>query len=134
MEWEYVARAGATTPFSYGETITPEVVNYKGNYPYGNAPKGEYRQRTIAVDSLYPNPWGLYHIHGNVWEWVEDGWHDNYNGAPTDGTAWVSSDGKRGLRGGSWINFARITRSAFRLRGNRDAWVNGNGFRVVLVP
>ena len=133
-EWEYAARAGTTTPFSYGETITPKVVNYDGNYPYGNAPKGEYRQRTIAVDSLYPNPWGLYHIHGNVWEWVEDGWHDNYNGAPTDGTAWVSSDGKRGLRGGSWINVARFSRSADRYRNDRDSWYDINGFRVVLVP
>ena len=134
VEWEYVARAGATTPFSYGETITPEVVNYNGNYPYGNAPKGEYRQRTIAVDTLYPNPWGLYHIHGNAWEWVEDGWHDNYNGAPTDGTAWLSSDELRVLRGGSWFYIARNSRSADRNWFNRDDRGIIIGFRVVLVP
>lgn len=132
-EWEYAARAGTTTPFSYGDTITPKVVNYDGNYPYGNAPKGEYRERTIAVDTLYPNPWGLYHIHGNVWEWVEDGWHGNYNGAPTDGTAWLSSDERRGLRGGSWNSNARSTRSANRVRCFRDIRYNNNGFRVVCV-
>ena len=130
-EWEYAARAGTTTPFSYGETITPEVVNYDGNYPYGRAPKGEYRQRTIAVNSLYPNPWGLYHIHGNVWEWVEDGWHDNYNGAPTDGTAWLSSDELRLLRGGSWGDNAWNTRSALRGGSRRDIGLDFCGFRLV---
>jgi len=130
-EWEYAARAGTTTPFSYGETITPEVVNYDGNSPYGGAPKGESRQRTIAVDSLYPNPWGLYHIHGNVWEWVEDGWHDNYNGAPTDGTAWLSSDELRLLRGGSWDYYAGSSRSANRDRNGRDSRIVNRGFRLV---
>lgn len=131
-EWEYAARAGTTTPFSYGDTITPEVVNYDGNYPYGNAPKGKYRRVTIAVDTLYPNPWGLYHIHGNVWEWVEDGWHGNYNGAPTDGTAWLSSDERRGLRGGSWLNDARDTRSAYCGWDWRDVRDDLSGFRLVL--
>ncbi|MGA1131139.1 MAG: formylglycine-generating enzyme family protein [Prochlorotrichaceae cyanobacterium] len=131
-EWEYAARAGTQTPFSYGETITPAVVNYDGNYPYGNAPKGEYRERTIAVDSLYPNPWGLYHIHGNVWEWVEDGWHDNYNGAPRDGTSWSSSDGRKVLRGGSWSLNARYTRSANRDGSRRDSRSDSSGFRLVL--
>ena len=133
-EWEYAARAGTSTPFSYGETITPKVVNYKGYHPYGNAPKGRHRGRTIAVDTLYPNPWGLYHIHGNVWEWVEDGWHNNYNGVPTDGTAWLSSDENRVLRGGSWYFDARYTRSAYRVRDSRDYWSYDIGFRVVLVP
>ena len=129
-EWEYAARAGTQTPFSYGETITPAVVNYDGNNPYGNAPEGEYRQKTIAVDSLYPNPWGLYHIHGNVWEWVEDGWHDNYRGAPTDGTAWLSSDERKVLRGGSWFDIARDSRSAVRDRWNLR--ISYLGFRVLL--
>lgn len=132
-EWEYAARAGTTTPFSYGETITPEMVNYDGNYPYGNAPKGEYRRGTIAVNTLSPNPWGLYHIHGNVWEWVEDDWHKNYNGAPTDGTAWLSSDETKALRGGSWDDFARSTRSASRGRFNRVNRDFNVGFRVVCV-
>jgi len=134
-EWEYAARAGTSTPFSYGDNITPKVVNYSGNNPYTEQIQDrEYKGKTIAVDTLYPNPWGLYHIHGNVWEWVEDGWHDNYNGAPTDGTAWLYSDERRGLRGGSWIVHARLTRSALRGRGNRGVRDNDLGFRVVLVP
>ncbi|MFM7613073.1 MAG: formylglycine-generating enzyme family protein, partial [Synechococcales cyanobacterium] len=117
-EWEYAARAGTTTPFSYGATITPEVVNYYGSFPYGNAPKGEFRERTMYVNSLYPNPWGLYHIHGNVFEWVEDYFHDNYEGAPTDGSAWLTGGNQllRVLRGGSWHNLSDYCRSASRVR------------------
>ena len=140
-EWEYSARAGTTTPFSYGETITPEVVNIEISPPIYGDPWDVYGigapQRTggtIAVDSPYPNTWGLYHIHGNVWEWVEDGWHNNYNGAPTDGTAWLSSDESRGLRGGSWDDSAMYARSANRNRNNRYLGVDYIGFRVVLVP
>ena len=144
-EWEYAARAGTTTPFSYGETITPEVVNYDGNFPYGRAPKGEYRERTIEVNSLYPNPWGLYHIHGNVWEWVQDQYHDSYANKPStlvsDGSnPWITntnalaSNDLRVLRGGSWFNVAWSSRSANRYRGNRDLRYDFNGFRVVLVP
>ena len=142
-EWEYAARAGTTTPFSYGETITPEVVNYNGNYPYGNAPKGEYRQRTIAVDSLYPNPWGLYHIHGNVWEWCADEWHNSYSNKPDklkqDGSiAWTQVNTNaiphnasfRRLRGGSWRDVAGGTRSAYRSIGEYGYF--DGGFRVLL--
>ena len=144
-EWEYAARAGTTTPFSYGDNITPSVVNYDGNYPYGNAPKGEYRVVTIEVNSLYPNPWGLYHIHGNVWEWVQDQYHDSYANKPStlvsDGSnPWITntnalaSNDLRVLRGGSWFNVAWSSRSANRYRGNRDLRYDFNGFRVVLVP
>ncbi|NEP81952.1 MAG: SUMF1/EgtB/PvdO family nonheme iron enzyme, partial [Okeania sp. SIO3B3] len=87
-QWEYACRAGTTTPFYFGETITSELVNYNGNYPYGNAPKGKYRQETTDVGSFPPNAFGLYDMHGNVWEWCLDVWHDNYNGAPTDGSDW----------------------------------------------
>ena len=72
-EWEYACRAGTMTPFSFGETITPEQVNYDGKYPYAGGKKGLYRKETVAVKSLPPNPWGLYEIHGNVWEWCADG-------------------------------------------------------------
>ena len=144
-EWEYAARAGTTTPFSYGDTITPSVVNYNGNYPYGNAPKEEYRQTTIEVNSLYPNPWGLYHIHGNVWEWVQDQYRDSYANKPStlvsDGSnPWITntnalaSNDLRVLRGGSWINDAWDTRSALRYRVIRVNWYSYGGFRVVLVP
>ena len=90
-QWEYACRAGTTTPFSFGANITPEQVNYDGNYPYAGGEKGWYRQETVPVASLPPNPWGLYEMHGNVWEWTQDHWHDNYRDAPTDGSVWVSS-------------------------------------------
>ena len=77
-EREYVARAGTTTPFWWGSTISTSQANYDGNYTYGGGPKGEYRQKTVPVDSFQPNPWGLYQVHGNVWEWVEDCWNDSY--------------------------------------------------------
>jgi len=146
-EWEYGARAGTTTPFSYGATITTEVVNYDGNYPYGNAPQGEIRGQTMDVNNLYPNPWGLYHIHGNVWEWVEDYWHDNYEGAPKDGSAWLTGGDQlfrvlerltggdrrlRVLRGGSWLNNAKNLRSAYRYRSSREFGDLSIGFRLVL--
>ncbi len=86
-EWEYVCRAGTPTPFSFGGNITPEQVNYDGNYPYAGGKKGQYRKKTIPVQSLPPNPWGLHEMHGNVWEWVQDAWHGDYNGAPTDGSS-----------------------------------------------
>ena len=81
-EWEYVARAGTTTPFWTGATISTEQANYDGTYTYGAGKKGEYRQRTIPVGSLPANPWGLHEVLGNVWEWVEDCYHDSYAGAP----------------------------------------------------
>ena len=81
-EWEYACRAGTTTPFYFGETITPDLVNYNGNYPYGSAPKGEYREQTTDVGKFPPNSFGLYDMHGNVWEWCEDVYNANYIDAP----------------------------------------------------
>ncbi len=133
-EWEYACRAGTTTAFHFGETITPELVNYDGNCPYGDAPKGEYRQKTVDVQNFSPNAWGLYQMHGNVREWCEDVWHENYNGAPTDGSAWLigGEQNRRALRGGSWFNTAIYCRSANRLRNNADINSNYVGFRVVV--
>jgi formylglycine-generating enzyme required for sulfatase activity len=133
-EWEYACRAGTATPFHFGETIMPELVNYDGNYPYGDAPKGEYRQKTVDAESFSPNSWGLYQMHGNVWEWCEDVWHENYQGAPTDGRAWLSDgdQSKRALRGGSWVSYAFYCRSANRC-GDYSFSRDGNiGFRVVV--
>ncbi|HMZ80886.1 MAG TPA: formylglycine-generating enzyme family protein, partial [Acidobacteriota bacterium] len=132
-EWEYACRAGTTTPFSFGETITTDQVNYDGNYPYGNAPKGEYHQKTTPVGSFPANAWGLYDMHGNVWEWCQDRWHPNYNGAPTDGSVWkIKSDNQRCVaRGGSWYLSARVCRSANRCRDLPEYLSRSYGFRVV---
>ncbi len=121
-QWEYACRAGTTTPFSFGATITPEQVNYNGDYPYAGGKKGLNRQETVPVASLPPNSWGLYEMHGNVWEWTQDHWHDDYQGAPTDGSAWVSSDAGAGrvVRGGSWYRNARLVRAAYRGRNVPD--------------
>lgn len=135
-EWEYACRAGTTTDFHFGETITPELVNYNGNYPYGDALKGEYRQKTVDVNfaKFSPNAWGLYQMHGNVWEWCEDVWHENYNGAPNDGSAWLTGgeQNRRALRGGSWYVDANFCRSANRDGNFADVRNNFIGFRVVL--
>ena len=85
-EREYVTRAGTTTPFWWGTSISTQQANYNGNYTYGTGATGVSRRQTVLVDSFQPNPWGLYQVHGNVWEWTEDCWHDNYSGAPSDGS------------------------------------------------
>jgi eukaryotic-like serine/threonine-protein kinase len=132
-EWEYACRAGTTTPFYFGETITTELANYNGNYTYGSAPKGIYRQGTAEVGKFPPNAFGLYDMHGNIWEWCQDDWNNNYNGAPTDGSAWLNgNDNQKLLRGGSWFTSPVYCRSANRKNNTRDTRVNGNGFRVVL--
>jgi serine/threonine protein kinase len=134
-EWEYACRAGTTTPFSFGETITPDLVNYDGTSTYASAPKGQNRQKTTPVGSFPPNPFGLYDMHGNVWELCQDHYHDNYNGAPTDGRAWVSDNTNfRLLRGGCWGDYPKICRSASRYNYGREerAYVpQVIGFRVV---
>ncbi len=134
-EWEYACRAGTTTPFAFGETITPEIVNYDGNYPYAMANKGKYREETVPVGSLgAANAFGLFDMHGNVWEWCEDVWHDNYIEAPEDGSAWLSGgdSSRRVLRGGSWFGYGRDCRSADRAYYEPVARLNDIGFRVVV--
>jgi formylglycine-generating enzyme required for sulfatase activity len=132
-EWEYACRAGTTTPFYFGETITTEVANYKSNYTYGNGPTGEYREKTTPVGSFAPNAFGLYDMHGNVWEWCADYWHNDYNGAPTDGSAWLSDNRNeaRLLRGGSWYFSPVGCRSAYRYWNDPVIDSSGIGFRVV---
>jgi len=136
-EWEYACRAGTTTPFHFGETITPELANYDGNYTYGNGVQGEYREETTPVGSLgVANDFGLYDMHGNVWEWCADYWHPNYKGAPTDGSVWSydydDTNRYRLLRGGSWLEEPGGCRSASRIKANPGDLFNFYiGFRVV---
>jgi formylglycine-generating enzyme required for sulfatase activity len=130
-EREYVTRAGTTTPFWWGSSISTGQANYNGNYIYNNGSKGEYRQRTMPVDSFQPNPWGFYQVHGNVLDWTEDCWNDNYNGAPTDGSARTSGDcSRRVLRGGSWNGYPQNLRSAYRGRGTTVDRGSTFGFRL----
>ncbi len=132
-EWEYAARAGTAEPFWWGTSITPEQANYDSNYVYeGGGSKGEYRKGTVPVGSFAPNPWGLYNVHGNVWEWCEDIWHDTYKGAPSDGSAWLGrgNASRRVVRGGSWSSIPRNLRSACRLRITTDIRSKDIGFRL----
>jgi formylglycine-generating enzyme required for sulfatase activity len=131
-EREYVTRAGTTTPFWWGSSITAMQANYDGNYTYkGGGSKGEYRERTVPVDSFEANPWGLYNVHGNVWEWMEDCWNDTNTDNPGDGSARTTGDcGRRVVRGGSWDSYPQSLRSANRNwfdAGNRS---NRTGFRL----
>ncbi len=132
-EWEYACRAGTTTPFYFGETITGELANYDASNTYAEEAKGEYRQQTTPVGQFPPNAFGLYDMHGNVWEWCADTWHDNYDGAPTDGSVWTENgDDNRSLpRGGSWYFNPFGCRSAFRSISIRRDNLSLNGFRVV---
>ena len=136
-EWEYACRAGTTTPFYFGNTITPELVNYNGRYVYGNAQKGEYREETTPVGQFYPNAFGLYDMHGNVSEWCLDTWHNSYDGAPTDGSAWETGGHSttRVRRGGSWYINPWRCRSALRNYFNSDETdFDLIGFRLVSFP
>ena len=132
-EWEYACRAGTTTPFHFGKTLTTEVANYNGNYTYADGPKGEYRETTTPVDQFeIANAFGLSDMHGNVYEWCQDHWHDNYKGAPTDGSAWLTDDkeANRLLRGGSWYNGPGNCRSAYRSYVTPGGRFFNVGFRV----
>ena len=138
-QWEYACRAGTETPFSFGATLTTAQANYDGNYPYGKAPKGAYRERTVPVKSLPPNTWGLYEMHGNVWEWCADDQRDYAGTALPDGALedpWgpVSQEPEahRAVRGGSWVYHAGFLRSAIRRRYRRGDRYRYLGFRVAL--
>jgi formylglycine-generating enzyme required for sulfatase activity/uncharacterized caspase-like protein len=133
-EWEYACRAGTKTPFHFGETITPELANYDGNYTYRKAPKGLYRKQTTEVGSFKTaNAYGLCDMHGNVWEWCQDHWHDSYEGAPVKGEAWMDKNDNyyHVVRGGSWLNDPRSCRSAYRYYDTLDIRYSSVGFRVV---
>jgi eukaryotic-like serine/threonine-protein kinase len=136
-QWEYACRAGTQTAFHFGATITTEVVNYNGDYPYAGAPKGENRQRATPVGSFPANQFGLYDLHGNVWEWCLDEYRPSYQNAPIDDsegkTSNLSSDLKRVMRGGAWDYVARGCRSAVRGSLAPSSRIAGCGFRIVSI-
>jgi|CXWL01.1.fsa_nt_gi formylglycine-generating enzyme required for sulfatase activity len=136
-EWEYACRAGTSTPFHTGTRISTEQANFNGDYTYNGSAKGMDREKTLAVGTFPPNAFGLYDMHGNVWEWCQDKWHDNYQGAPSDGSSWENEGSNElVLRGGSWSGYPHGARASARhsdffsffLPVNRN---NGIGFRVL---
>lgn len=135
-QWEYACRAETTTNFHFGVTITPDLVNYNGEYPYGGAPRGQNRAQATPVGTFPANQFGLHDMHGNVWEWCLDQYQPNYLTAPVDGSAFAdpnlsAASSKRVMRGGAWDYVAKGCRSA--VRGSLDASLrmNGCGFRVM---
>jgi formylglycine-generating enzyme required for sulfatase activity len=152
-QWEYACRAGTTTPFYFGETLTDKLANYNASMTYASEPKGENKKETIPVGQFPPNAFGLYDMHGNVWEWCMDDWHDNYENAPSDGSAWLDNNQEENLdtenslestekdgdtpffvmRGGSWYNDPDFCRSAKRINNRPDLYDFDYGFRVVCV-
>ena len=145
-EWEYACRGGSNTPFHFGKTITTDLANYRGtdnekykwSGSYGDGPKGVYLEETTDVGSFdAPNAFGLHDMHGNVFEWCLDDWHSNYEGAPTDGSAWINNNNDnrsqdKVRRGGSWYSIPGYCRSACRFDDvNPEFRFNNIGFRVV---
>ncbi len=133
-EWEYACRARTTTPFHFGETLTSKLAIYNNNSVYSGGVQGKNYCQTITVGSFAANAFGLYDMHGLVWEWCADHWHDNYEGAPFDSSVWLSEDDSQSrlIRGGSWKSSARLCRSAYRSWNRQDGRGNILGFRVAV--
>jgi formylglycine-generating enzyme required for sulfatase activity len=137
-QWEYGARAGKETPFGLGENINSTLVNYFGGAPFGNGKRGAFRDKILPVGQLgAPNPFGLFDMHGNVWEWCADNWNDSYDGAPTDGNSWNETDPDnepyRVVRGGAYDSIGIDCRSAHRRKQPGVEYSAMNiGFRVVV--
>jgi formylglycine-generating enzyme required for sulfatase activity len=129
-EWEYACRAGTTTPFNTGNITTTNQANYNGNYPYNNNAKGIYRQKTTDVGSFTPNAWGLYDMHGNVYEWCWD-WYGDYTSEAQANPVGAVSGSFRVIRGGSWVSFWRTLRSANRGFDTPSYRDFDGGFRLV---
>lgn len=133
-EWEYACRAGTSTPFSFGETLTTDFANYVGEHVYWREPRGVYRHCTTEAGLFPPNVFGLYDMHGNVWEWCLDSWLDDYSTASRDGSAYENrNDPYRAARGGSWHEPPQNCRSATRIRFLQKEGDQFIGFRAVCV-
>ncbi len=133
-EWEYACRAGTTTPFYFGETITSDLANYYAKKTYASEPKGFYREKTTDVGEFPPNAFGLYDMHGNVWEWCADKYHESYKGSPNDGSVWEKGgESNRTLRGGSLSVNPNYNRVAYRIRLAPVYRYNSIGFRVFTI-
>ncbi|MGD1950128.1 MAG: formylglycine-generating enzyme family protein [Leptolyngbyaceae cyanobacterium] len=135
-EWEYACRAGTTTPFCFGETLTTEIANFFADFSFTENFEENYRNAPVAADSFWPNAFGLYNMHGNVHEWCSDDYHDSYAGAPSDAKQWISgkSNDSKVMRGGSWFNDIPLCRSAARDKNSQIGRSNSFGFRVVCEP
>jgi len=129
-EWEYACRAGSKTAFCYGDDLDSSMANFNGNYPYGRGQKGEYRQKTVSVGHFEPNGWGLYDMHGNVWEWCAD-WYGEYREEAGDPRGPATGSG-RVTRGASWNIFAAYCRSANRYYREPGLAFSHGGFRLVM--
>jgi len=136
-EWEYAARAGTVTAFNTGDCISSQQANFHGRSEFGDCPVSQlYRGRVIEVGSFKPNAWGLYDMHGNLFEWIQDCWHENYNDAPVNGTAWMNTGSDvdcdlHVLRGGSWSGRPVDIRSGARSHNMAAFKSIFIGFRVV---
>ena len=132
-EWEYACRAGSKTTFHFGKSLSSKQANFNGNYPYNGAPQGPYLRKTAKVGSYEPNAFGLYDMHGYLWEYVADAWHGDYQDAPSDGSARETgkANRQRVMRGGSWRDRYELLRSSVRWATADHARSDAIGFRCV---
>jgi len=132
-EWEYACRSGKITAFAFGSALSSTKANFNGNHPYGGGLKGPFLDQTAPVGSYPPNAWGLYDMHGNVWEWCED-WYGNYPGGEVVDPTGPATGSKRVIRGGNWFLMGRYCRAADRMHDFPGSKADSLGFRVVLAP